>query len=180
MTDLTARERGSAAILAFDVVRHSFDPQLVELFEDLNGRHFAGSLPVVPVCQGIPDDTGDLEDPNGLLQLQMYPTVEAPVQAAATIFLAHELFNTPWGSEEDRLQKIADTLLHQMVHLAVQVDALGGAHPLEDYHGTYFVEECNRIGNDAGWATVVPSSEAAFPDKDAASWPDNAIAPDIG
>ena len=177
MTDLTAREQGSASVLAFDVVRHSFDPQLVELFENLNDRHFGGLLPIVPVCQGIPDEAGDHEDPNGLLKLQMYPTMDAPVQAAATIFLAHELFAVPWGSEEDRLQKIADTLLHQMVHLAVQVDALGGAHPLEDYHGVYFAEECNRIGNSAGWASVVPSAEAAFPDNDAASWPDNAIEP---
>lgn len=180
MTDLAARERGAASILAFDQVRRSYDPQLIELFSVLNGRHFDGSLPVVPVCQGIPDHLGDRDDPNGLLALQTYPRPTVALQASATIYLAHELFESPWGSEEARWEKVTDTLLHQMVHLAVQIDALGGAHPFEDHHGDYFADECNRIGNDAGWASVMASADAAFPDRDAALWPDNAITPVVG
>ena len=175
MSNSTARAQGTASILAFDLVKHPFDPQLVELFEDLNGRYFDGSLPIVPVCQGIPDTTDEREDPNGLLRLQMYPGADVPLQASATIHLAHELFRAPWGSEEDRMQKVADTLLHQMVHLAVQVDALGGAHPFEDHHGEHFAEECNRISQRAGWGPVLASGENVGPFEDAAAWPDNAI-----
>ena len=175
MSDFPARARGTACILAFDVVNHPFDPQLVELFEDLNRRYFDRSLPTVPVSQGVPDDTGEREDPNGLLRLVMYPSPGAPLQASASIHLANELFDAPWGSEEARQQKIGDTLLHQMVHFAVQLDALGGDHPLEEHHGAHFAEECNRIGGEAGWAPVVPSSKDVLPDHDAAGWPDNAI-----
>lgn len=63
MTDLSPRAQGAAAILAFDVMKHPFDPQLVELFDDLNRRHFDGALPVIPVCQAMPDDYGRREDP---------------------------------------------------------------------------------------------------------------------
>ncbi len=105
----------------------------------------------------------------------MYPAADVPLQASATIHLAHELFRAPWGSEEDRLQKVADTLLHQMVHLAVQVDALGGAHPFEDHHGEHFADECNRISQRAGWGPVLASGENVGPFEDAAAWPDNAI-----
>jgi len=175
MTDVSAREQGTASILTFDLVNHPFDPQLVELFQDLDGRHFDGLLPIVPACQGIPESTEEREDPNGLLRLMMYPKPNSPLQASATIYLAHELFDAPWGSEEARWQKVTDTLLHQMVHLAVQVDALGGAHPLEGNHGEYFTDECNRIGERAGWSRVLASAEDVFPNLDAADWPDNAI-----
>jgi hypothetical protein len=175
MTDFEARQRGTTCILAFDMVNHPFDPQLVELFEDLNRRHFDGSLPVVPVCQGVPDGAGEREDPNGLVLIVMYPSPGATPQASATIHLADELFQTPWGSEEARQEKIGDSLLHQMVHFAVQVDALGGAHPLEEHHGEHFAAECNRIGGPVGWATVQPSSKDVSPNEDAAGWPDNAI-----
>jgi len=173
--DLTARERGAASILAFDLVKHPFDPHLVELFGDLNGRHFHGWLPIVPVCQGMPEGSDERDDPNGLLRLMMHATPDAPLQASAIIYLAHELFEAPWGSEEDRWQKVTDTLLHQMAHLAVQVDALGGAHPFEEHHGEHFTEECNRIAQQAGWATVLASAEDVAPNVDAAGWPDNAI-----
>jgi len=175
MTDLVARERGTASVLAFDLVNHPFDPQLVELFENLNSRHFDGLLPIIPVCQGIPDRYDENEDPNGLLRLMMYPTPDAPLQASATIFLAHELFEAPWGSEEARWEKVTDTLLHQMVHLAIQVDALGGAHTFEEHHGENFTEECNRIAEGAGWGSVLASAEDVAPNEDAAGWPDNAI-----
>jgi len=175
MTDLTARQRGITSILAFDLVNHPFNPQLVELFEDLNGRYFDGLLPVVPVCQGIPEGFDQREDPNGLLRLMMYPKPDAPLQASATLHLADELFEAPWGSEEARWEKITDTLLHQMVHFAVQVDALGAAHPLEEHHGEHFTEECNRIGQQAGWALVWASAEDVSPNEDATGWPDNAI-----
>jgi len=175
MADLTAREQGTASVLAFDLVNHPFDPQLVELFEDLNGRYFDGLLSVVPVCQGIPEGFDEREDPNGLLRLMMYPKPDAPLQASAMLYLASELFEAPWGSEEARWEKITDTLLHQMVHFAVQVDALGGAHPFEEHHGEHFTEECNRIANRAGWGRVHASAEGVMPNQDAAEWPDNAI-----
>jgi len=175
MADLVARERGTASILAFDLVNHTFDPQLVELFENLNSRHFDGLLPAIPVYQGIPESFDEREDPNGLLKLMMYPNPNAPLQASAMIYLAHELFDAPWGSQEARWEKVTDTLLHQMVHFGVQVDALGGAHPLEEHHGEHFTEECNRIGQQAGWGPVLASAEDVSPNLDSAGWPDNAI-----
>ena len=180
MTDFVARERGTASILAFDLVSHPFDPQLVELFQDLNSRHFDALLPIIPVGQGIPNGFDAREDPNGLLTLVMYPKPDAPLQASAMIYLAHELFDAPWGSDEARWEKVTDTLLHQMVHFAVQVDALGGAHPLEEHHGEHFTEECNRIGQQAGWELVLASAEDVSPNVDSAGWPDNAIEPGLG
>jgi hypothetical protein len=175
MTDLTARQRGITSLLVFDLVNEPFDPQLVELFEGLDDRHFDGLLPVVPVCQGIPEGLDEREDLNGLLRLMMYPKRDAPVQASAMIYLAHELFDAPWGSEEARWDKVTDTLLHQMVHFAIQVDALGGAHPFEEHHGEHFTAECNRIAERAGWGPVRESAEDVSPNLDSAGWPDNAI-----
>ena len=152
-----------------------FDPRLVALFEDLNARHFDASLPVVPVRHGIPDDAGEREDLNGLVTLQVHPRPGVPSLACVTIYLADELFEARWDCEDDRWTKVADTLLHQMVHLAIDVDALGGAYPFEDHHGQHFTEECNRIGERMGWARVLPSAETVDPDNDAAGWPDNAI-----
>jgi len=180
--DLTARERGSASILAFDLVKHPFDPHLVELFGDLNGRHFHGWLPIVPVCQGMPEGSDERDDPNGLLRLMMHATPDAPLQASAIIYLAHELFEAPWGSEEDRWQKVTDTLLHQMAHLAVQVDAFGGAHPFEEHHGEHFTEECNRIGQQAGWGPVLASAEDVAPmwtQRGGPTMPSNGGPPDL-
>jgi len=175
MSYRTARERGIASVLAFDLVGIPSDPRLVALFDELSARHFDASLPLVPVCRGIPDDSDQREDPNGLVTLQVHPRPGVPSLATVTIYLANELFEAPWGSEADRWSKVADTLLHQMVHLAIDVDALGGAHPFEDHHGQYFTEECNRIGARAGWARVRPSAKSVWPNEDAAGWPDNAI-----
>jgi len=175
MADLTARERGTARILAFDLVDSPSDPRLVALFEDLNARHFDASLPVVPVCKGIPDGADEREDVNGLVTLEVHPRPGVPSLATVSIFLADELFDAPWGSEDDRWAKVTETLLHQMAHLAVDVDALGDAHPFEDHHGQHFTEECNRIGERVGWGRVRASAEGVMPNEDAAVWPDNAI-----
>ena len=175
MADLTARKRGAACVLAFDLVGMTSDPRLVALFEEHNVRHFDASLPLVPVRKGIPEDAERREDLNGTVRLQVRPRPGVPSLATVTIYLAHELFDVSWGSEDDRWAKIADTLLHQMVHLAVDVDALGGAHPFEDHHGRHFTEECNRIGARAGWGQVRASAEGVMPNDDAAEWPDNAI-----
>lgn len=180
MTDFVASERGAASILAFDLVSHPFDPQLVELFQNLNSRHFDGLLPIIPMSQGIPNDFDERDDPNGLFKLMMYRTPDAPLQASGMIYLAHELFEAPWGSEEARWEKITDTLLHQMVHFAVQVDALGGARSFEEHHGEHFTEECNRIAERAGWGSVLASAEDVAPHEDAAGWPDNAIERGLG
>ena len=175
MIDLAARARGHDSVVEYDSVRISDDPQLVELFKELNTRYFEALLPVVHVIRGIPDDTGERQDPDGLLRLEMFARPGEPERAAAKIYLAHELFDAPWGSEEDRLQKISDILLHEMVHLAVQVDAFGDAHPHEEHHGEHFAAECNRIGKQAGWAQVRPSAPDVDHNEDAAGWPDNAI-----
>jgi len=177
MNDLSPRERGAAAILAFDEVRRPIEPRLVKLFEELNERHFGSSLPLVPVCQGIPDDGDDRLDLDGLVSVGVYPRPEVRSPASVSIYLADELFESPWGSEDDRWRKITETLLHQMVHLAVDVDALGGAHRFEPHHGQYFAAECNRIGEPEGWSPVRASAQDVYPDEDAANWPDNAIEP---
>jgi len=175
MADLTARGRGTARVLAFDLVGIPSDARLVALFEDLNARHFDVSLPLVPVCKGIPDDADEREDVNGLVTLQVHSRPGVPSLATVTIYLAAELFEAQWGSEDDRWAKVTDTLLHQMVHLAIDVDALGGAHPFEEHHGEHFTEECNRIGQQAGWGSVLVSAEDVSPNLDSAGWPDNAI-----
>jgi len=151
------------------------DPELVELFKDLNARHFDDILPPVPVCRGIPEDAIERPDLNGLMRLVLLRRPGVPFGASATIYLASVLFETRWGSDGDRWQKVADTLLHEMVHLAVAVDALGAAHPPEYHHGEHFTRECNRISERAGWASVLPSSRAVDELEDAAAWPDNAI-----
>ena len=123
MTSLTTRERGIAFSLAFDLVKLPFDPRLVKLFADLNARHFDGSLPIVAVHQGIPDEAGEREDRYGLVTLEVHPRPDVPSLVSVTIYLADELFEAPWGSEDDRWAKVADTLLHQMVHLAIDLDS---------------------------------------------------------
>ena len=175
MTGLTTRERGIASVLAFDVVKLPFDPRLVELFADLNAGYFDRSLPIVPVRQGIPHGAGEPEDLYGLVTLEVHPRPDVPSLASVTIYLADELFEAPWASEDDRWAKVTDTLLHQMVHLAIDLDALGGAHPFEDHHGRHFTAECNRIGERMGWERVRASSDALGRSEDAAGWPDNAI-----
>ena len=178
MIDLPARERGTASILTLGLVPREIDARLVALFEELNTRHFDALLPLVPVCQGIPESFIERDDLDGLVSFQVHPRPGVPSLATVTIHLADELFEAPWGSEADRWQKIGDTLLHQMVHLAIALDALGGAHRFEDHHGEHFTAECNRIGEQEGWASVRASARDVIHNADAAFWPDNAI--DLG
>jgi len=169
-----ARGRGAARLLGFHAqVSRSFDPPLVELFGELNALYFDSSLPPVPLCRSIPEGLLKHQDLNGLTRLRVYLRGDFPF-ASLTIYLSDWLFDSPTASEEVRWELVRNTLLHQMAHMAVHLDTLGGVHEFDDHHGPHFADECNRIGDQAGWPRELPSVDAPQDIEDAARWPDYA------
>jgi hypothetical protein len=174
MTDpLNTRALGAARVLPFKDMRRHFDQALVDIYDDLNAKHFKQALPPLPVCRTIPTDCAQV-DLNGLTRLNVLEAGDSG-RVSMTIYLSDWLFETPAASEEIRRQMVANTLLHEMVHVAVHLDALGGVHPLEYGHGLRFAEECNRIGRRAGWGLVEASEQTDEETEDSAAWPDNSI-----
>ena len=94
--DPVARVRGAALVLGPDNVCRTVDPNLMRLFGELNDRYYEGSLPLVPVCRGIPPDHGELEDLNGLTRLQGLRGPGAPPRFRSR-------FTSPTGCTRDRL-----------------------------------------------------------------------------
>ena len=172
----TARARGAARLLGFHAqVSRSFDPQLVELFGDLNALHFDSALPPVPICRSIPRDLLRHQDRgDGLTRLRVYLQGDVPL-ASVTIYLSGSWFDSPAASEEVRSELIRNALLHQMVHVAVHLDTLGGVHHFDDHHGQHFADECNRISERSGWSVVLPSDQVLDDAHNSENWPDNAI-----
>lgn len=172
----TARARGAARLLGFPAeATRSFHPELSGLFDGLNALHFDSALPPVPICRSIPDDLLRRQDRgDGLTRLRMYLQGDVPL-ASVTIYLSGWLFDSPAAPEEVRAELIRNALLHQMVHMAVHLDTLGGVHHFDDHHGQHFTQECNRISERSGWSLVLPSDQVLDDPHNSEDWPDNAM-----
>jgi hypothetical protein len=170
---ISPRALGAARVLPIANMSRNCDEALMDIYDDLNMKYFDEVLPRLPVCRIIPDNTA-LVDLNGLTRLRVLEPGDSG-RVSMTIYLSKWLFETPAASEEIRRRMIANTVLHEMVHVALYLDALGGAHPLEDGHGFRFAAECNRIGGQARWGLVEPSGQSVDELEDSAAWPDNAI-----
>jgi hypothetical protein len=167
-----ARARGAQRLTAPHHGSEVLDPELAEQFTALNRLHFDGALPAVPVYKGLPRNAGHTADVNGLCRLSVFgDTDTSPV--LVTLYLSNRLFDADMRSVAACSQAIQGDLLHEMVHLAVYLDALGAAHPVEDGHGRPFADECNRIGAASGWAQVSPVGESIHGTAGAADWPRN-------
>lgn len=85
-----------------------------------------------------------------------------------------------FGTENYRWRLIADTLIHEMAHLAVDVDELGGG--AGDYgHGQTFADKCNRIGSVLGGPAVSPVLFVGLEDSRGSDlWPNRHLAQKYG
>jgi len=144
------------------------EPELDGLFDRLNAHHFGATLPHVVVRRGVPNDpTRDAP----VLAVCRRSVLGGPVETVVfAIFLAELLFTAPMPDPRSRWREIASCLLHEMVHMAVDLDEIGSRYTddIED-HGQEFANECNRIGRAAGWSHVT-SAEKAFTDREDARW----------
>jgi hypothetical protein len=200
-----ARQRGARFLPDYShPVARLFMPQadtaLVALFEQLNDTYFAGVLPLVPVVV-VPTPEPTEEDTSPGVGM-IWPTIWTLVGQAdgegegivngieMEIRLYQCLFEDPdpsiWDEDEpEDWRSVPDTLLHEMVHLAVYLDVLGqvetvtcdyvdqelGGHH-QSYHDQRFADECNRIGRIEGWPEVLPSDPAGRMFlQDSAVWP---------
>ncbi|MEO8902202.1 MAG: SprT-like domain-containing protein [Polyangiaceae bacterium] len=107
---------------------------LPDMFADLNARHFDGRLPLPPFA---------------VLSLNGWFGFYAPK--------IHMISLHPRTLDQDRAF-VADTLLHEMVHYALEVET--GDH--EQNHGPRFVEMANRIGNSLGLRQVQLGSDSVL------------------
>jgi len=144
--------------------------QLSALFNRLNLHHFGGTLPAVPVKRGLPYRPGIDDSYLALCHTKAVAGNNPAVEI--TIFMAERLFSDPFPDEANRWKEISRCLLHEMVHVAVDLDEIGGRFPdgIDD-HGQEFADECNRIGRAAGWDHVVGAEKASSDGEDASWWP---------
>jgi hypothetical protein len=152
------------------------EARLARLYTELNDTHFDRKLPIVPVLMGIPEDSVDHEDMNGLTRLAFLPGERTP-RFAAAIYIARWYFDAPGRvTLEDRWQMVADTLLHEMVHLAVGLEDCRRRRVAEPGHGPRFTRMCNRIGSKAGWGRVLADGQgdADLGDPMSSDWPTTA------
>ena len=127
-------------------------------------------MPAVPVRCGIPAHHQRSNNYLGLCHSRAVdgdnPTVEI------TVFIAEHLFTDPYPDEASRWLEVSRCLLHEMVHVAVGLDEIGGRYPEEiDDHGQEFADECNRIGRAIGWGHVAGADRAVGVEEDAKWWP---------
>lgn len=143
---------------------------LIVLFDRLNVHHFGGCLPRVPVKWGLCED--DVSDPDVLAQCRTWIPFETPFEVDITIHISEALMDGPGSEEAIRWRGVSRCLLHEMVHVAVNLDQLGGRSFEEfDDHGRAFADECNRIGRAMGWDHVVASDRAVADCENAQWWP---------
>lgn len=89
-----------------------------------------------------------------------------------TIHIVEGLFIEKIPEGMLRWELIAQTMLHEMVHVAVQLDQLGDVTlDADPDHEIEFANECNRIGSLMGWPLVLPDSEATYGEERASFWP---------
>jgi hypothetical protein len=130
------------------------DPRLSELFSVLNEKYFEGLLPLVPVLSSVPGT--ELEGIQNGLTRYKYRKGKAYVGGDLKIYLADSIFKPIFSNEADRWKVVADTLVHEMAHLAVHVDSLGEEILTDGGHGQRFTDECNRINQAIGGPEVHP------------------------
>ena len=167
-----ARARGAAALEDMSDIRVFNDPDLVLIYERINEHHFGGTLPLVLVHRGCPLDPEAIardNNPLGVTSCWQSPT---PGKSYVTIHVVDRLFDEEFPHGMPRWELIAKTMLHEMAHVAVQLDQLGDVTlAFEPGHEIAFANECNRIGSLMGWPLVLPDSEATCRDERASYWP---------
>jgi hypothetical protein len=141
----STRAKGAALVGWYDLEPR--DSELNELYLDLNDLYFDGLLPPVPVAWGTGPEMADgdfsgntrvIGAPGGRLNMR----IELPTN----------LRDDESICEECRVENIENSLLHQMAHIATDLDALGSRKKsFERGHGPRYVRECNRIAVIAGW-----------------------------
>ena len=109
-----------------------------------------------------------------MVSFQVHPRPGVPSLATITVHLADELFEAPWGSEADRWQKISDTLLHQMVHLAIALDARAAPIRSRTITGNTSPQSATGSANRRAGRRCGKCQNVGH-NADAAFWPDNAI-----
>ena len=165
-----ARTRGTRRLEPIQAGGSVGEPELAGLFDRLNLHHFGARLPLVSIRRGLP--AGSLRE-SPPLALCRRVVLAAPVSTVAfTIHLAESLFTGPMPQVTSRWTEISSCLLHEMVHVAVDLDEIGGrfSDDVVD-HGQEFANECNRIGRAAGWGHVVGAERAVTDQEDARWWP---------
>ncbi len=154
-----------------DEARSVSDDWLAAVYDDLNRVHFDAALPFVPIWFAPDSELPGEMEKNGNTHLRVDPNgtgVDLLVQVSEWLLGASD------RSLVDKM--VSDTILHEMVHVSVYLDALESGEPPEDGHGERFTAECNRIGETTGWGVVRPELECepGFDDDvDAAYWPRN-------
>jgi len=169
-----ARARGVRLLAPTRVDGLNGEPQLEALYDRLNEHHFGATLPPISVRRGLltfPPPDADI-----LAQCRTRIPAGKDPEVAITIHMAEALFVDASMDERNRWRQFSRCLLHEMVHVAVDLDALGGRYADEiDGHGQEFANECNRIGRSAGWDHVVAADRAVTDEEDPRWWPLGAV-----
>jgi len=124
-----ARARGAAALEDMSDIRVFNDPDLVLIYERINEHHFGGTLPLVLVHRGCPLDPEAIardNNPLGVTSCWQSPT---PGKSYVTIHVVDRLFDEEFPDGMPRWELIAKTMLHEMAHVAVQLDHRLRARP---------------------------------------------------
>jgi hypothetical protein len=125
------------------------DSRLAELFDCLNDKYFGGELPPIQVRVGIPWEADEWRGTNGLARFDRTQLLPKP-GGNIKIYLASFLFSFPFGDDTLRWRLVAETLVHEMVKVAVFLNSpnehvsFNGENPLP-----IFAEEL-RIGLPPG------------------------------
>ena len=163
-----ARAKGVTRLAPATVEGMNGEQELVALFDRLNAHHFGGTLPSVPIRLGLYGDA----DPDVLAQCRAWDPMDDDTEAVITIHVSESLLTGPEPNEESRWRQVSRCLLHEMVHVAVELDWLGGRYADEiEGHGREFANECNRISRAMGWDQVVAAEKTANDSEDAMWWP---------
>jgi hypothetical protein len=160
------RAKGAGLLVPAELEEVKSDPLLAALFSGLNGHYFGGALPPVPVVRGLAGEAA-LHDTTILAQCRTWTPAPGEPGAIINVHLSESLFG-----DNLRWDEISRCLLHEMAHVAVDLDEIGGRYsdPTDD-HGREFANECNRIGRIVGWSDVIASGEAETEEEDAMWWP---------
>ena len=165
-----ARSKGVARLAPPYIDELTNEPQLSALYEQLNTHYFGATLPPVPVRRGLLATARRSADV--LAHCVTVDEVGTGPTAVISIHIAESLFSVAPTEGGDRWSEIVRCMLHEMVHVAVELDWLGGRYADEiDPHGREFANECNRIGRTEGWDHVVASRRAVADSEDAKWWP---------
>jgi hypothetical protein len=153
---LAQRRKGANQVIVDLTTRKDIsDPKLLALFDKMNRWYFDGLLPPIEVTIEIPESVEEAVDLNGVTRFRTHRG-----RLDMFIALGGWLFQDDWDGSEDAQTFVENTLLHEMAHVAVLCDAIGGRHEFDRGHGQRFAAECNRV------ATARSEWKEVFSDED--------------